>query len=129
MSHILLIEPNTLLAKAYTQALSHAGHTVDHVTGAQAAIDRADKQTPDVVFVEIQLPQHSGIEFLHEFRSYAEWIHVPVVVNTALSPARMMLAKKPLQRDLGVIDILYKPRVTLQDIVRLAREHGAPAAT
>ena len=124
MSHILLIEPNTLLAKSYTQALRHAGHTVAHVTGAQAAIDAADKQTPDVVIVEIQLPQHSGIEFLHEFRSYAEWIHIPVVVNTSLSSARMMLAKKALQRDLGVLGILYKPRTTLQDIVRVAREYA-----
>jgi DNA-binding response OmpR family regulator len=124
MSHILLIEPNTLLAKSYTQALHHAGHTVAHVTGAQAAIDAADKQTPHVVIVEVQLPQHSGIEFLHEFRSYAEWINVPVVVNTALSPARMMLAKQPLKRDLGVVDILYKPRTSLQDLVRIAREYA-----
>ena len=128
MSHVLLIEPNTLLAKSYIQALHHAGHTVAHATGAQAAIDAADKQMPDIVIVEIQLPQHSGIEFLHEFRSYAEWINVPVVVNTALSPARMMLAKKPLKRDLGVMEILYKPRATLQDLVRLTREHSAPAA-
>jgi len=125
MSNVLLIEPNTLLAKSYIQALQHAGHKVAHATGAQAAIDAADKQLPDVVIVEIQLPQHSGIEFLHEFRSYPEWINVPVVVNTATSPARMMLAKKPLQRDLGVVDILYKPRTTLQDLVRVAREHSA----
>lgn len=124
MSHILLIEPNTLLAKTYTQALSHAGHTVAHVTGAQAAIDAADKKMPDLVIVELQLPQHSGVEFLHEFRSYAEWIHIPVVVNTGLSPARMLLAKEPLRRDLGVKDILYKPRTSLQDLIRLAREHA-----
>lgn len=124
MSHILLIEPNTLLAKTYTQALLHAGHSVTHVTGAQSAIDAADKKAPNVVIVELQLPQHSGIEFLHEFRSYAEWLAVPVVVNTGLSPARMMLAKTTLKRDLGVVDILYKPRTTLQDIVRLVREHA-----
>lgn len=127
MSSILLIEPNTVLAKTYTQALHHAGHTVAHVTGAQAAIDAADKRQPDLVIVELQLPQHSGVEFLHEFRSYAEWLSVPVVVVTALPPARIMLAKQPLMRDLGVREILYKPRVTLQDIVRLAREHAAAA--
>ncbi len=124
MSHVLLIEPNTLLAKTYTQALHHAGHSVAHVTGAQSAIDAADKQTPELVIVELQLPQHSGVEFLHEFRSYAEWLGVPVVVNTSLSPARMMLAKGTLKRDLGVVAILYKPRTTLQDMVRLVREHA-----
>lgn len=125
MSHVLLIEPNTLLAKTYTQALEHAGHTVSHVTGAQAAINAADKKMPDLVIVELQLPQHSGIEFLHEFRSYAEWLHVPVVINTSLSPARMMAAKHALVRDLGVQEVLYKPRATLQDLVRVARDPAA----
>lgn len=124
MSHILLIEPNTLLARSYTQALSHAGHTVDHALGAQGAIDAADKRLPDIVILELQLPQHNGIEFLHEFRSYAEWLQVPVVVNTSLPPARAMLAKGPLKRDLGVRDILYKPRTTLQDLVRIARQYA-----
>src|SRR5690606_21603784 len=94
MSHVLLIEPNTLLADTYTQALTHAGHEVTHVTGAQAGIDAADKRQPDLVIVELQLPRHSGVEFLHEFRSYAEWLNVPVVVNTSLPPARIMPAKR-----------------------------------
>lgn len=123
MSHILLVEPNTLLAKTYTQALQHAGHTVAHAAGAQAAIHAADKQTPDIVILELQLPQHSGVEFLHEFRSYTDWAATPVIVNTILSPAGIARAKEPLSRDLGVTEILYKPRTTLQDIVRLAREH------
>ena len=128
MSHILLIEPNTLLAETYTQALQHAGYTVSHAVGAQAAIDAADKHTPDVVIMELQLPQHSGIEFLHEFRSYAEWMEVPVVVNTTLPPGRMLLAKPTLQRDLGVVGTYYKPRTSLQDIIRLVREHSAPSS-
>ncbi len=125
MSKILLIEPNTLLAKTYTQALTHAGHEVGHVTGAQAAIDAADKIQPDLVIVELQLARHGGIEFLHEFRSYAEWLSIPVVINTTLPPAKIMLAKKSLARDLGVREILYKPRTTLQDLIRVAREYSA----
>lgn len=124
MSHILLVEPNTVLAQTYTQALQHAGHSVAHATGAQAAVDAADKQAPDVVIVELQLPRHSGIEFLHEFRSYAEWQHTPVIINTVLSPSHMARAAEPLRRDLGICQILYKPRTSLQDIIRVVREHA-----
>jgi DNA-binding response OmpR family regulator len=122
MAHILLIEPNTLLAKSYTQALQHAGHSVAHVAGAQSAVDAADKQAPDIVILELQLSGHSGIEFLHEFRSYVEWLDVPVVINTVLSPAHLYKIQGALRRDMGVRDILYKPHTTLQDIVRIARE-------
>lgn len=124
MAHILLIEPNTLLAKSYTHALQHAGHTVTHVSGAQAGIDAADIQMPDLVITELHLPGHSGIEFLHEFRSYTEWLRVPVVLNTALTASQIAPAIEALYRDLGIREVLYKPRASLQDLVRLAREYG-----
>jgi CheY-like chemotaxis protein len=129
MSHILLIEPNTLLAKVYTQALMQAGHSVAHVTGAQAAINAADKNRPAVVISELQLSQHSGIEFLHEFRSYAEWIGIPVILNTSLVAKQIAPVAGALRRDLGVREILYKPRTSLQDLVRAVREHASVSSS
>lgn len=118
MAHVLLLEPNTLLARTYTQALQQMGHSVAAASGAQQAIQAADMHQPDVVVVELQLPSHNGIEFLHEFRSYPEWQHVPVVVNTTLPPVRMQRHVAALQQNLGVTTILYKPTATLADIVR-----------
>lgn len=123
MAHILLIEPNTLLAASYKQALEHAGHTVAHVSGAQAGIDAADTQTPDLVITELHLPGHSGLEFLHEFRSYTEWMRIPVVLNTALTVSQIAPAIEALHRDLGIREVLYKPRTSLQDLVRITREY------
>ena len=125
MPHVLLLEPNTLLAKTYTQALKHAGYSVTHVTGAQAAVDAADKKTPDLVISELNLPQHSGIEFLHEFRSYTEWLNIPVILNTVLTAAQIAPVVEALQRDLGIREILYKPRTSLQDLVRVVRDYCA----
>ncbi len=128
MAHILLLEPNTLLAKVYTQALEHVGHSVDRAAGAQTAVDAADKKTPDVVIAELHLPGHSGIEFLHEFRSYAEWADIPVILNTTMTAAHLAPVLDALHRDLGIREILYKPRTSLQDLVRAAREHIAIAS-
>jgi CheY-like chemotaxis protein len=120
--HVLLLEPNTLLAKTYTAALQHAGHSVAHATGAQAAVNAADKRQPDVVVLELQLPAHSGLEFLHEFRSYPEWQAVPVVVHSMVSPAQTAAVEEGLRRDLGVHAVLYKPRTSLQQLLRAVRE-------
>jgi Response regulators consisting of a CheY-like receiver domain and a winged-helix DNA-binding domain len=124
MAHILLIEPNTLLAESYKQALVHAGHTVARVSGAQAGIDAADERTPDLVITELHLPGHSGIEFLHEFRSYTEWMRIPVVLNTVLTASQIAPVVEALHRDLGIREVLYKPRTSLQDLVRIAREYS-----
>ncbi len=123
MAHILLIEPNTVLAKTYTQALEHAGHSVVRVVGAQGAVDAADSQTPDVVIAELQLPGHSGIEFLHEFRSYAEWLHIPVILTTNLTAERLAPALEGMRRDLGVREVFYKPHTSLYELVRTTRQY------
>lgn len=121
MAYVLLLEPNTLLAKTYTQALTHAGHEVAHVRGAQTAIDAADQRTPDVVVLELQLPGHGGIEFLHEFRTYREWQTVPVVVNTTIPSLRLRTFDTTLRQGLGVVAVLYKPTATLEDLLRAVR--------
>jgi DNA-binding response OmpR family regulator len=128
MSYVLLLEPNTLLARTYTQILTQAGHTVMPVCGAQQAIHAADQHTPDVVILELQLPAHNGIGFLHEFRSYPEWQGVPVIVNTTLAPALMQRYIPTLQQDLGVRVVLYKPTATLVDLCRAVKAGVAAAA-
>lgn len=87
----------------------------------------ADEQRPDVVVLELQLPAHNGIEFLHEFRSYADWRMVPAIVNTALHPVRLQASKHAMRVELGVTRILYKPTATLADICRAVREQTAGA--
>lgn len=122
MARILLIESNAVLANTYKQALQIEGHVVDRVAGAQAAIDVADANMPDVVLLELHLSAHSGIEFLHEFRSYPEWQHIPVIINTAVQPAKIAPVRQVLAEDFGVRDVLYKPKASLEDILRAVRE-------
>lgn len=122
MSKILLIEPNTVLGRLYNDALRLDGHTVQWVTGAQAAIDAADTDMPDLVVLELQLPGHDGVEFLHEFRSYPEWQRVPIVVHTALQPASLAPVEQTLQTSFGVQVVLYKPKTTIQNLARTIRQ-------
>jgi DNA-binding response OmpR family regulator len=122
--HVLLLEPNTLLARTYADALEHAGFSVAYAATAQSAIDAADKQCPGLVVVELQLPAHSGVEFLHEFRSYPEWQSVPVIVLSVLPPVQLAAVQGSLERDLGVRAILYKPRTSLAQLLRAVREQS-----
>lgn len=112
------------MAKTYQSALQKDGYTVAHATTAQAAVLEADKHRPDVVLLELQLPGHSGVEFLHEFRSYPEWQLVPVVAHTMIRPQQLAAIEQSLRRDLGVVAVLYKPRTNLALLLRSVREAG-----
>lgn len=123
MAQILLIEPDRLLAESYVQALQSAGHQVNAASGAQAAIMTADTATPDLVVLELQLVEHSGIEFLYEFRSYPDWQNIPVLVQTHVPRAEFTDNWQLLEQELGVRDYLYKPRTSLRDLVSAVHEH------
>jgi DNA-binding response OmpR family regulator len=117
MAQILLIEPDRVLAESYVQALMHAGHEVQAAGSAQAAIMSADVIRPDLVILELQLVEHSGIEFLYEFRSYPEWQAVPVIVQSQVPPAEFAGSWQLLQDELGVRAYLYKPRTALVQLL------------
>ena len=118
--HVLLVEPDKLQARAIAGVLECNGYTVAHAVSAQAAVHTADEQMPDVVVLELQLPRHNGIEFLYEFRSYTEWLHIPVVLYTFV-PERELEAAVALRAELGVAEVLYKPAVTLMQLAAAIR--------
>lgn len=100
------------------------GHEVAISSGAQAGILAADRQTPDVVILELQLVAHSGVEFLHEFRSYGDWRSTPVIIHSHVSPQEFLVSKKLLKL-LGVAVYHYKPRTSLKDLLQSVEEVAA----
>lgn len=120
--HILLVEPDTLLARTYRAALERAGHTVAVAGTAQGAVHAADEHSPELVILEMQLVSHSGVEFLYEFRSYNDWQHVPVLVLSQVPIGEFIDAWQLMQEELGVRRYLYKPRTSLEKLTRAVHE-------
>src|SRR5665213_608152 len=117
MAQILLVEPDRLLAETYSQALTGAGHKVMIAPGAQAAISAADTARPDLVILELQLVEHSGIEFLYEFRSYPEWQDIPVLIHSGVPAGEFTDSWQIMGQELGVDVYLYKPRTSLSQLI------------
>jgi DNA-binding response OmpR family regulator len=123
MARILLIEPDRVLAESYVQALLYAGHEVQAAGSAQAAIMSADAILPDLVILELQLVEHSGIEFLYEFRSYPDWQDVPVLIQTNVPKVEFQDSWELLQEELGVKNYLYKPKTSLSELITAVNAH------
>jgi DNA-binding response OmpR family regulator len=129
MNSVLLIEPDFILAQIYKQAIEAEGACkVTVVSSAQAAIMAADERKPDLVILELQLIEHSGIEFLYEFRSYTEWQEVPIVVQTVVPFGEFHDNWHLLQDELGVSAYLYKPHTSLRQLLSSVTEHSLVSA-
>ena len=122
MAHILLLEPDTRLAKIYISEMDRNGHTVVHCKEASEAIAALDSSRIDLVILEIQIALHNGIEFLYEMRSYPEWQSIPVIINT-LIPSIVIEKNKLLTKQLHISEILYKPATKLNTLHSVIQRH------
>jgi DNA-binding response OmpR family regulator len=115
MKRVLLVEPAQDLALVIADSLQLRNWAVDYSSTAQGAISLADAHTPDVVVLELALPEHNGLEFLYEFRSYNDWIKVPIVIYSRISAAECGLTAAQSKK-LGITAHLYKSTSSLKKL-------------
>lgn len=117
--NILLIEPDRPYAEAFTAYFVARGHKVQVAQNAQQAIHFADETRPDVVVLELHLAEHSGIEFLYEFKSYDDWLEVPTIVLTHAKIAQTPEMTAGLREQLGVAHVLSKTDTSFGRLVNI----------
>jgi len=101
-SQILIVEDEAEIRRLLRTTLEGESHrVVEAQTAARALIDAAVRK-PDLVLLDLGLPDRDGMEFLREFRG---WSAAPVIVLSARSDE----AGKVAALDLGADDYLTKP--------------------
>jgi DNA-binding response OmpR family regulator len=100
---ILLVEDDQALASALSQTLRREGFVVNHVNRGQYAIDTVTSEPPDVVILDLGLPDMDGTDVLKKLRKITA--DLPVLILTA----RSSLEDKITGLDLGADDYLAKP--------------------
>jgi len=113
---IFIIEPDRILARQYQKALIQAGFTVKLYSAAQKAVAAIDKEKPAAIVLELQLAGHSGIEFLHEFRSYEDWSNIPIFVLSGV-PEYALGTDAKTWAAFGVSRYFYQPQTSLVQLV------------
>ena len=83
MSTILIVEDNEKNMKLVRDILAHHGHTtLEAVTGGEG-VRLALEKRPDLILMDIQLPDIDGIEALRRIREDASLDAIPVVAVSA----------------------------------------------
>ena len=101
--HILLVEDDASLATGLQQALGKDGFVVNHVANGRQALAAVRTQPPDIVVLDLGLPDMDGLDVLAQLRQGEG--HIPVLVLTA----RDTLEDKITGLDGGADDYLPKP--------------------
>lgn len=119
---LLLVEDDLQLSRGLERALSSEGYTVDAVNTGEAALFLVAEKTPDIVVLDIGLPDMDGLKVLEGIRTKVPFM--PVLLLTA----RGSVEDKVAGLDKGADDYLTKPFEMPELIARL-RVFGRRAAT
>jgi two-component system KDP operon response regulator KdpE len=121
---ILVIEDEAPLRRLLRTALAAEGYRVAEAeTGAQA-VRMAAQQPPDLVMLDLGLPDIDGQEVLRQLR---EWLQSPIIILSARDQEQQKVAAL----DSGADDFVAKPFHTGELLARLrvALRHAARVGT
>lgn len=123
MTRILLVEDERQLVRALRINLRTRGYEVDTAPDGRTALDLAAQRRPDVVVLDLGLPDMDGVEVIQGLRG---WLNVPIIVLSA----RHASEEKVRALDAGADDYVTKPFGMDELLARLraAVRRAAPAA-
>ena len=81
--NILIVEDNELNLKLFKDLLEAHGFTIWESREGDAALRLLDEMTPDLILLDIQLPNRSGLEIIQEIRSNKAKDSIPIIAVTA----------------------------------------------
>lgn len=123
MHSILLVDDQEVFRSPLAEALREQGYEVREAGTAPLALEMAMRSKPDIILLDLAMPNIDGFELLRYFRSRAVFRTVPVIFLTAYA-RRDYLARAA---SMGVKDYLLKSSFSLKDLLERIETHmGAP---
>jgi DNA-binding response OmpR family regulator len=102
---ILLIEDESLIAKTTCLLLNNKGIATDYADTGENGFDMARQKQPDLILLDMMLPDMEGWEVLGRLKSDPATQKIPVVLFTAADSE----VSEPAARGKGAAGLLHKP--------------------
>lgn len=112
---VLIVDDSALVRNTMTEILSSDPEieVIGTAPDPYIAVQKIQKQVPDVITLDIEMPRLDGLSFLRKIMSQHP---IPVVVISTLTQKGTETAMKSLEY--GAIDVLAKPKLNTKDSMR-----------
>lgn len=111
MAQVLIMEDEPNIALMLSVVLSDEGHNVRTVPNGQEGLESLQRDLPDIVFVDLNMPTMGGLIVIQSMHANPLWKDIPVIIMTGA------LLSPNFAADQAVQAVLCKP-FDLWDVVR-----------
>ncbi|QWD13678.1 response regulator [Polynucleobacter sp. MG-5-Ahmo-C2] len=105
MTHVLIVDDSLLNLSLAKDILQSSGYETSEIDCGEDLQGQLEKQVPDLVLMDIQLPGMSGFDCLKLMRSDNRYAAIPVIAFTA----SVMQEDKQAIMDAGFNSLIEKP--------------------
>ena len=105
MALIYIVEDDLNIREIETFALNNSGHQVEGFESGKEFFKRCSNRIPDLIVLDLMLPDMDGIEIVKGLKSKNETKKIPIIMVTAKSSE----IDKVKGLDCGADDYLTKP--------------------
>lgn len=113
--HIYIVEDDKNIREIEMFALKNSGYAVEEFENAKSFFSRTVEKVPDLVLLDIMLPDMDGLEIVKKLRSRPDTVKVPIILVTAKTTE----LDKVKGLDIGADDYLTKPFGVMELISRV----------
>jgi CheY-like chemotaxis protein len=116
---VLVVEDDAGTRSALRKEMVGEGWEVVEAEHGRAALERTVERVPDLVLLDLMMPEMDGFEFLEALRHREDWRGVPVVVLTA----KELTDEDHRRLNGGVAQVVAKGGRGLGALAAAVREH------
>lgn len=121
---VVVVENNASSRQIFRRSAEKLGIELLTFDSAAASLEYLEDNKPQLLFINILMPDQDGLTFLRELRNNPIHINTPVVMITSKDYAQ----DRTVAKELGAIEFITKP-VPIQVITDVVTKHtGAPQA-
>ena len=123
---VLCIEDNPTNLILVSRIVEAEGHELLQAEDGYAALDLLDKETPDIILLDINIPGIHGLELAERIKANDRIAHIPLIATTA----NVLVGDRERCLEAGCDDYLPKPLDIrkLRSLMRTYLEKGIAAA-
>jgi len=118
MTKIAIIEDDAVISQMYRMKFEADGFEVQLANNGERGVDMVESYGPDIILMDLQMPQMGGEEALKLIRKNDWGKDIPVIILTNLGEEE---APKGL-RDLGIHSYIVKAELTPRQVVQRVKE-------
>ena len=118
---VLIVEDNELNMKLFNDLLEANGYSTLQTRSGVEAVELTRRHQPDLILMDIQLPEVSGLEVIRWLKDDEALKHIPVIAITAFAmkgdeeKIRQGGCEAYLSKPISVVKFLETVRVYLSD--------------